>query len=1070
MTDHELVRLLRFYLGCVEAEDRRSLTKQLSAIHHSLISPWSVAEPLFHPAAVEIPVGLEVESDRMMLLGDPPAGESAERLFYGYPIFLDLRGCLSPLFVAEVHLEPRGSTGFVMRMAQAGEIRVNDQVFLRLRLPPEELRALQRDLERDHGSFSARLDAAFAALGEPMPQLGRSPLDPYPAPGAPRERWVNRPILFKSERSVYTHHLRRELETLAGTPRLLDAVAGTAAGVLAGAQTGVLTGRTARRAAAATARAPRRSSAQGRCAGVARGEAQPAALLQVLPLNQGQELAARAALAEGFSVVTGPPGTGKSQLVVDLLASCAHAGKPVLFASKNNKAIDVVRARLRALLGEDCDWTLRLGSRNAMDEARREMAARLDRLRPEAAPQNPPSKLVRALGQAVAGLRHRVEELGSARVRYAVLERARRVAEGLVEPRWVEAWRAHAALGQVVELERPRLRNAAIERIRVRNSAIERARRVESLHARSQALAGRRSIGPWLWLWRALSPAALAGSLHEELRSLAEPLPEPLRTDLGKAANQPSDSRFGPLADACGRLARWARWRTAEDESARAFAALCAHEPAAVLGARLDGLTRRWAGLARDQLRGGWTGRLAARAAAVRLALDHYFDLASQLRESRGRTFVALLAQFKDAVLSLGGDLPVWVVSSLSVRNALPLEPALFDLAIVDEASQCDIASALPLLFRARRALIIGDPRQLRHISALSPGEEAALAAEHGVEHLLPSWSYRRRSLFAAAEQSATARGGEPALLAEHYRCHPAIVEFPNRWIYQGRLIVRTSVAQLREKLEDQPLGLFWHDCPGFVPRASGSARNEVEVLSILELLDQWWRNGSLARQGVDFGIVTPFRLQMERLEEAVRRRPWWEQVKSRLTVGTAHRFQGDERDVMIFSPVVARGMPPRLVRWVAATDQLLNVAITRARGALHVVGDRNACLAAGGCLGAFAAAVGDGGGGSHRRLERAPQSPATARMADLLAESGLWAIPQVPLGAHHLDFLTVVPFGTRYDIEVDERESLSDAALQSDEVRDAAVVAAGIEVLRIEARQVLLREDAIRQLLQRLV
>ena len=62
--------------------------------------------------------------------------------------------------------------------------------------------------------------------------------------------------------------------------------------------------------------------------------------------------------------MTGPPGTGKSQLVVDLLASCAHAGKPVLFASKNNKAIDVVRARLRALLGEDCDWTLRLGSRN----------------------------------------------------------------------------------------------------------------------------------------------------------------------------------------------------------------------------------------------------------------------------------------------------------------------------------------------------------------------------------------------------------------------------------------------------------------------------------------------------------------------------------------------------------------------------------------------------------------------------------------------------------------------------------------------------------------------------------
>jgi very-short-patch-repair endonuclease len=90
--------------------------------------------------------------------------------------------------------------------------------------------------------------------------------------------------------------------------------------------------------------------------------------------------------------------------------------------------------------------------------------------------------------------------------------------------------------------------------------------------------------------------------------------------------------------------------------------------------------------------------------------------------------------------------------------------------------------------------------------------------------------------------------------------------------------------------------------------------------------------------------------------------------------------------------------------------------------------------------------------------------------MAALLAEVGLAAEPQVSLGAHRLDFLAVTPFGARYDVEVDGRESLSGAALRSDEVRDAALAAAGIKVLRIEARQVLLREDAVRQLLRRLV
>ena len=126
----------------------------------------------------------------------------------------------------------------------------------------------------------------------------------------------------------------------------------------------------------------------------------------------------------------------------------------------------------------------------------------------------------------------------------------------------------------------------------------------------------------------------------------------------------------------------------------------------------------------------------------------------------------------------------------------------------------------------------------------------------------------------------------------------------------------------------------------------------------MLDLLDEWSNSGFLLRDRVDFGIVTPFRLQMERLDETVRARPWWDQVKGRLTVGTAHRFQGDERDVMIFSPVVAEGMLPRLVRWVADGDQLLNVALTRARAALHVVGDLSACVASGGFLGDFAATV----------------------------------------------------------------------------------------------------------------
>src|SRR6266849_1704676 len=98
MTGQEFQRLLRFYLACVETEDRRSLTKKLSALHRSLVSPWDEEEPLFHPEAPEVVITARVSADRDLLLGASTLVPGAERFFYGYPLFLDEDGFLSPLF------------------------------------------------------------------------------------------------------------------------------------------------------------------------------------------------------------------------------------------------------------------------------------------------------------------------------------------------------------------------------------------------------------------------------------------------------------------------------------------------------------------------------------------------------------------------------------------------------------------------------------------------------------------------------------------------------------------------------------------------------------------------------------------------------------------------------------------------------------------------------------------------------------------------------------------------------------------------------------------------------------
>lgn len=69
-------------------------------------------------------------------------------------------------------------------------------------------------------------------------------------------------------------------------------------------------------------------------------------LIEVLPMNSEQRAAVQSALVSSHTVVTGPPGTGKSQVVTNLLVNAAWRGMKVLFASKNNKAVDVVEVRV----------------------------------------------------------------------------------------------------------------------------------------------------------------------------------------------------------------------------------------------------------------------------------------------------------------------------------------------------------------------------------------------------------------------------------------------------------------------------------------------------------------------------------------------------------------------------------------------------------------------------------------------------------------------------------------------------------------------------------------------------
>ena len=340
--------------------------------------------------------------------------------------------------------------------------------------------------------------------------------------------------------------------------------------------------------------------------------------------------------------------------------------------------------------------------------------------------------------------------------------------------------------------------------------------------------------------------------------------------------------------------------------------------------------------------------------AAIRIVPDRFDDddrnaigdfraLFERLRDDRlgGPAYRRLMREMEMLFPKVMSALPAWCVTNLSARGHIPLHAGMFDLVVIDEASQCSVPSALPLLYRAKRAMVIGDPNQLRHITKIGLRKDQELQVRYGMESASDAiFSFSQQSLFDVA-----ARNANPIALREHFRSHADIIGFSNQHWYDGTLVVCSDYGELRVPT-DQTAGISWHQTNGQVERSSrfNGNVNEMEAKElanlVVELIADRGFRGSV-------GIVTPFRAQAnlirsilnENLETNAMRR-------CDLITDTSHAFQGDERDVVFFSPCVDFEMPEGAEWFIRETGNLFNVAITRARAMLVVVGNREACLA----------------------------------------------------------------------------------------------------------------------------
>ena len=281
--------------------------------------------------------------------------------------------------------------------------------------------------------------------------------------------------------------------------------------------------------------------------------------------------------------------------------------------------------------------------------------------------------------------------------------------------------------------------------------------------------------------------------------------------------------------------------------------------------------------------------------------------LAKRYASKRRRTYSSLRQTAKSFIK----DYPIILSTTHSLRNSLGDE-VIYDYLIADESSQISLCSGMLAFSCAKRAVIVGDLKQLPNVVD-TPTRHATnmLFKQYGVpeEFRVADYSLLRFITKRFPDVQRT-------LLREHYRCHPVIIGFCNEKFYHGELIILT-----RQENRDSPLQVF-RTVPGNHAREHVN-RREIDVIA-QEIFPRY----GLRTKATTVGIVTPYRAQADALQR--------EPALGGAVADTVDKFQGQERSTIILSTV------DNDISHFADDDHRLNVAVSRAVDRLIVVTSGN--------------------------------------------------------------------------------------------------------------------------------
>lgn len=325
---------------------------------------------------------------------------------------------------------------------------------------------------------------------------------------------------------------------------------------------------------------------------------------------------------------------------------------------------------------------------------------------------------------------------------------------------------------------------------------------------------------------------------------------------------------------------------------------------------------------------------------------------------SKLRKIISKKEEFpKDLFGNLKNAFPCILAGIRDYAEFIPLEKDLFDLIIIDEASQVSIAQALPALIRGKQVIILGDDKQFSNVKSNNASKVTNQRYKSNVKSTFinnklkgqkdeSGWLTAVENFdikYSVLKFTKSIRNYE-CLLKKHFRCYPEIISYSDKYFYGGNL----QCMKIRGKAIEEVIKFDVIDHDGKFDETKNT--NELEADFIIKKLKEF-KDKNIVQS---IGIITPHREQVSMLWDKISNIPEkdWLFEECKLKIMTFDTCQGEERDYIFYSMVATREKDR--LNWVFPADtttgfngavpddklkwQRLNVGFSRAKECIHFV------------------------------------------------------------------------------------------------------------------------------------